>query len=145
MKKYIFLFLIFAGLPILSEAQKTKQSKQTKKTVEVEVIKEKDTQKKIIRTNVDGKVKEEIYRGNEADAKVQEIRKTYGAQENNDKKVEVEVKEIKGKKTMTLTETVDGKVTVSKYEGEEAERKLKVLQVSPPNKTVKKSKDLKKL
>jgi predicted methyltransferase MtxX (methanogen marker protein 4) len=142
MKKYIFLFLIFAGLPILSEAQKTKQ---TKKTVEVEVIKEKDTQKTIIRTNVDGKVKEEIYRGSEADAKVQEIRKTYGAEENRDKRLEVEVKEVNGKKTMTITETVDGKVTVSKYEGEEAERKLKELQVSPPNKTVKKSKDLKKL
>lgn len=142
MKKYLYLSLIFAGLPFLSEAQKTKQ---TKKTVEVVVVKEKDTQKTIIRTNEDGKVKEEIYRGNEADARVKEIRKTYGAQENKDKKVEVEVKEIKGKKTMTLTETVDGKVTVSKYEGEEAERKLKELQVVPPNKTVKKSKDLKKL
>ena len=55
------------------------------------------------------------------------------------------MKEINGKKTVTLTETVDGKVTVSKYEGEEAERKLKELQVRPSNKIEKKSKDLKKL
>ena len=65
---------MFAGLPVIVSAQKTKE---VKKTVEVEVIKENNDTKTVIRTTENGKVKEEIYKGSEAEARLEEIRKEY--------------------------------------------------------------------
>ena len=142
MKIHQILFLVFAGLPVLLNAQKTKE---VKKTVEVEVIKENNDIKTVIRTNENGKVKEEIYKGSEAEAKLQEIRKDENTNEPKDHALEVEVQEINGKKTVKVTETINGQTTVTEYEGKAADKKLKELQVPVPAKPNKKSKDLKKL
>jgi len=142
MKIHQMLFVIFAGLPVIVSAQKTKE---VKKTVEVEVIKENNDTKTVIRTTENGKVKEEIYKGSEAEAKLEEIRKEQNTNEPKDHALEVEVQEINGKKTVKVTETINGQTTVTEYEGKTADKKLKELQVPVPEKPNKKSKGLKKL
>ncbi|MDC1243968.1 hypothetical protein N8Z79_00790 [Crocinitomicaceae bacterium] len=142
MKIHQMLFVIFAGLPVIVSAQKTKE---VKKTVEVEVIKENNDTKTVIRTTENGKVKEEIYKGSEAEAKLEEIRKEQNTNEPKDHALEVEVQEINGKKTVKVTETINGQTTVTEYEGKAADKKLKELQVPVPEKPNKKSKGLKKL
>ena len=131
MKIHQILFLMFAGLPAIVSAQKTKE---VKKTVEVEVIKENDDTKTVIRTTENGKVKEEIFKGKEADAKLKEVQKTYNTNDNKDHTLDVEVKEINGKKTVKVTETLNGKVTISEYEGKKADKKLKELRIPVPPK-----------
>lgn len=142
MKIHQMLFVIFAGLPVIVSAQKTKE---VKKTVEVEVIKENNDTKTVIRTTENGKVKEEIYKGSEAEAKLEEIRKEQNTNEPKDHALEVEVQEINGKKTVKVMETINGQTTVTEYEGKAADKKLKELQVPVPEKPNKKSKGLKKL
>ncbi|MDC1202835.1 hypothetical protein N8017_00590 [Crocinitomicaceae bacterium] len=142
MKIHQMLFVIFAGLPVIVTAQKTKE---VKKTVEVEVIKENNDTKTVIRTTENGKMKEEIYKGSEAEAKLEEIRKEQNTNEPKDHALEVEVQEINGKKTVKVTETINGQTTVTEYEGKAADKKLKELQVPVPEKPNKKSKGLKKL
>ena len=137
MKTHQILFLMFAGLPVIVSAQKTKE---VKKTVEVEVIKENNDTKTVIRTTENGKVKEEIFKGKEADAKLKEVQKTYNTNDNKDHTLDVEVKEINGKKTVKVTETLNGKVTISEYEGKEADKKLKELKIPAPPKTKSKPK-----
>lgn len=122
---------MFAGLPVIVSAQKTKE---VKKTVEVEVIKENNDTKTVIRTTENGKVKEEIFKGKEADAKLKEVQKTYNTNENKDHTLDVEVKEVNGKKTVKVTETINGQTTVTEYEGKAADKKLKELQVPVPPK-----------
>ena len=122
---------MFAGLPVIVSAQKTKE---VKKTVEVEVIKENDDTKTVIRTTESGKVKEEIFKGKEADAKLKEVQKTYNTNDNKDHTLDVEVKEINGKKTVKVTETLNGKVKISEYEGKKADKKLKELRIPVPPK-----------
>ncbi|MDG2152846.1 MAG: hypothetical protein P8K10_02815 [Crocinitomicaceae bacterium] len=131
MKIHQILFLMFAGLPVIVSAQKTKE---VKKTVEVEVIKENDDTKTVIRTTENGKVKEEIFKGKEADAKLKEVQKTYNTNNNKDHTLDVEVKEINGKKTVKITESLNGKVTISEYEGKKADKKLKELRIPVPPK-----------
>jgi len=142
MKIHQMLFVIFAGLPVIVSAQKTKE---VKKTVEVEVIKENNDTKTVIRTTENGKVKDEIYKGSEAEAKLEEIRKEQNTNEPKDHALEVEVQEINGKKTVKVTETINGQTTVTEYEGKAADKKLKELQVPVPETPNKKSKGLKKL
>ncbi|MDO7586220.1 MAG: hypothetical protein MUQ88_00105, partial [Flavobacteriaceae bacterium] len=100
----------------------------------VEVIKEKNDTKTVIRTTENGKVKEEIFKGKEADAKLKEVQKTYNTNENKDHTLDVEVKEVNGKKTVKVTETINGQTTVTEYEGKAADKKLKELQVPVPPK-----------
>jgi len=126
-----YLLMSFAILPMIATAQKTKE---VKKTVEVEVIKEKNDTKTVIRTTENGKVKEEIFKGKEADAKLKEVQKTYNTNENKDHTLDVEVKEVNGKKTVKVTETLNGKVTISEYEGKKADKKLKELGIPLPPK-----------
>ena len=111
-----------------------KKTKEVKKTVEVEVIKENNDTKTVIRTTENGKVKEEIFKGKEADAKLKEVQKTYNTNENKDHTLDVEVKEVNGKKTVKVTETINGQTTVTEYEGKAADKKLKELQVPVPPK-----------
>ncbi|MDA7761830.1 hypothetical protein N8927_01375 [Crocinitomicaceae bacterium] len=126
-----YLLMSFAILPMIATAQKTKE---VKKTVEVEVIKENNDTKTVIRTTENGKVKEEIFKGKEADAKLKEVQKTYNTNENKDHTLDVEVKEVNGKKTVKVTETINGQTTVTEYEGKAADKKLKELQVPVPPK-----------
>jgi hypothetical protein len=126
-----YLLMSFAILPMIATAQKTKE---VKKTVEVEVIKENNDTKTVIRTTENGKVKEEIFKGKEADAKLKEVQKTYNTNENKDHTLDVEVKEVNGKKTVKVTETLNGKVTISEYEGKKADKKLKELGIPLPPK-----------
>ena len=58
--------------------------------MEVEVIKENNDIKTVIRTNENGKVREEVYKGPEAEAKLQEIRKEQNTNEPKDHALEVE-------------------------------------------------------
>ena len=90
-------------------------------------------------------MREEVYKGPEAEAKLQEIRKEQNTNEPKDHALEVEVQEINGKKTVKVTETINGQTTVSEYEGKAADKKLKELQVPVPAKPNKNRKTLKSL
>ena len=107
MKNQIITILIFGLIPVVSFSQ---QKKEIKNSVEVKVVKENEDTKVVIRTNEDGKVKEEVFKGEEADKKAEEIKERYKTDEANDKKVEVRVEIINGQKIMTVSETIGEKV-----------------------------------
>jgi len=129
MKNQIITILIFGLIPVVSFSQ---QKKEVKNSVEVKVVKENEDTKVVIRTNEDGKVKEEVFRGEEAEKKAEEIRGRYKADEADDKKVEVRVEIINGQKIMTVSETIGDKVSVKVYQGDEVDEKLKELEIEPP-------------
>ena len=93
-------------------------------------IQENNNIKTVIRTNENDKVREEVYKGPEAEAKLQEIRKEQNTNEPKDHALEVEVQEINGKKTVKVTESINGQTTVTEYEGKAADKKLKELNTS---------------
>ena len=98
------------------------------------MVKENEETKVVIRTNEDGKVKEEVFKGEEADKKAEEIKERYKTDEANDKKVEVRVEIINGQKIMTVSETSGDKVSVKVYQGDEVDEKLKEMEIKEPAK-----------
>jgi len=131
MKNQIITILIFGLIPVISFSQ---QKKEVKSSVEVKVVKENEETKVVIRTNEDGKVKEEVFKGEEADKKAEEIKERYKTDEANDKKVEVRVEIINGQKIMTVSETSGDKVSVKVYQGDEVDEKLKEMEIKEPAK-----------
>ena len=131
MKNQFYILLIFGLIPVISISQ---QKKEVKTSVEVKVIKENDETKVLIKTNEDGVVKEEVFKGEEADKKAEEVRERYKAEDANDKKVEVRVEIINDLKIMTVTETIGGKVSVKVYQGDEVDQKLKEFEIEEPPK-----------
>ena len=131
MKNRLYILLVFGLIPVLSFSQ---QKKEVKTSVEVKVVKENEETKVVIRTNEDGKVKEEVFRGEEAEKKAEEIRGRYKVDEADDKKVEVRVEIINGQKVMTVSETTGDKVSVKVYQGDEVDEKLKEMDIKEPAK-----------
>jgi hypothetical protein len=131
MKNQLYILLIFGLIPVISISQ---QKKEVKTSVEVKVVKENEETKVVIRTNEDGKVKEEVFRGEEAEKKAEEIRGRYKVDEADDKKVEVRVEIINGQKVMTVSETTGDKVSVKVYQGDEVDEKLKEMDIKEPAK-----------
>ena len=124
MKNFAFLFTLF----LVSSISFGQVKKEIKKTVEVEVNEENGKIKTVIRTEENGKITEEVYEGEEAIRKADQARGQYKVKDKQDKTIEVEVKENNGIKTMTVKETENGKVKITKYKGKKADEKLKELQ-----------------
>jgi hypothetical protein len=124
MKNFTFLFTLF----LVSSISFGQVKKEIKKTVEVEVNEENGKTKTVIRTEENGKITEEVYEGEEAIRKADQARGQYKVKDKQDKTIEVEVKENNGIKTMTVKETENGKVKITKYKGKEVDKKLKELQ-----------------
>lgn len=131
MKNQLYILLIFGLIPVISISQ---QKKEVKTLVEVKVIKENDETKVLIKTNEDGVVKQEVFMGEAADKKAEEVRERYKAEDANDKKVEVRVEIINDLKIMTVTETIGDKVSVKVYQGDEVDQKLKEFEIEEPPK-----------
>lgn len=125
MKNFAFLFTLF----LVSSISFGQVKKEIKKTVEVEVNEENGETKTIVRTEENGKVTEEVYEGKEAVIKAEKIREEFHADKKEDRTIEVEMKDVNGKKTLVVKETERGKVKISKYQGKKAEKKLKEMQV----------------
>lgn len=125
MKIAISFALIFACSFLFGQIEK----REIRKTVEVEVNEENGETKTIVRTEENGKVTEEVYEGKEAVIKAEKIREEFHADKKEDKTIEVEMKDVNGKKTLVVKETEGGKVKISKYQGKKAEKKLKEMQV----------------
>ena len=124
MKNFAFLFTLF----LVSSISFGQVKKEIKKTVEVEVNEENGKTKTVIRTEENGKITEEVYEGEEAIRKADQARGQYKVKDKQDKTIEVEFKENNGIKTMTVKETENGKVKITKYKGKEVDEKLKELQ-----------------
>ena len=55
----------------------------------------------------------------EAEAKLQETGKEQKSNEPKDQRLEVELQEVNGKKLLKVTETINGKRTVTEHEGKQ--------------------------
>lgn len=135
-KTYTFIAVaLFSLIAVESQAQEVKE---VRKEVRKEVnLKEENGEKTLtITTTENGKVTEEVYKGEAAEAKMAEFEPQAG-----EVREEVNVIENNGEKTVTVTKTVNGETTVEVLTGAEADAKLKEmdLQATPkakPNKEV---------
>lgn len=121
--------LIIAGFSSISFGQN--KVKEVRKEIRKEVRMEDENGKKVltISTTENGITEEEVFEGRAAEEKLKELElgnKSVTAEES--KKVQVEV--IDGKKSIKITTIRNGKETIEKYSGEEAEEKLKQLETA---------------
>tara|TARA_B110000046_G_scaffold101001_1_gene108450 strand:- start:12870 stop:13316 length:447 start_codon:yes stop_codon:yes gene_type:complete len=126
-------------------------AQENQKKIAIESWQEGDSAHVIIRTTDNGIVTEEVYTGKEALRKMEEFNEEMGELGNEElqkevtgksasKSIEVQFREIQGVKTLELKETINGKLTTYIYQGEEAEKKLKELQNTPSNSSLKRVK-----
>ena len=126
-------------------------AQENQKKIAIESWQEGDSAHVIIRTTDNGIVTEEVYTGKEALRKMEEFNEEMGELGNEElqkevmgksasKSIEVQFREIQGVKTLELKETINGKLTTYIYQGEEAEKKLKELQNTPSNSSLKRLK-----
>lgn len=77
-----------------------------------------------VTTTENGVTREEVFKGDEADAKMKEFIDQQPQMQKEIKK-EIDVREHGGEKTVTIRTTEDGKTTEEVFTGLEAEKKLK--------------------
>jgi hypothetical protein len=118
---YLILSIIF-----LSLSTTFVYGQENKKEVRKEFrMEDNDGIKTLYVTTVeDGKVTEEVFKGDEAEAKLKELMVQEPLTQKEIKK-EVEVRERGGKKTVTIKTTENGITTEEVFTGNEAEKKLK--------------------
>ncbi len=115
----IILILCFS---LDSNAQEKK--KEVRKEFKMEEV---DGKKKLtIVTDDHGKVSEEVFVGDAAEAKLAELMQQNPI-EQKEIKQEIDIREHDGKKTVTILTTENGKTTKEVLTGNEAEKKLKEL------------------
>lgn len=136
--KQTYTYIATALLSLIAFGSQAQEMKEVKKEIRKEVnLKEENGEKTLtITTTENGKVTEEVYKGEAAEAKMAEFETKEG-----EVREEVNVIENNGEKTVTVTKTVNGETTVEVLTGAEADAKLKEmdLQVPPkdkPNKEV---------
>jgi hypothetical protein len=126
-KTYTFITAaLFSLIAIGSQAQEVKE---VKKEIRKEVnLKEENGEKTLtVSTTENGKVTEEVYKGEAAEAKMVEFEPQAG-----EVREEVNVIENNGEKTVTVTKTVNGETTVEVLTGAEADAKLKEMDLQLP-------------
>jgi hypothetical protein len=122
MKKIALLGLIIIGSGVVT-AQTEK--KEVRKEVKMEVV---DGEKTLtINTTKGGKSTNEVYRGAEAEQKLQEIE---GSVKSEIITEDVKVTDENGEKVVRITRNENGKVTEEVYKGAEADKKLKELEMN---------------
>ncbi len=131
MKKHILLASVFVMITAVSFGQqKEVQKREIKK--EVEMTEDNGQKKLVIKTDENGKVTEEVYVGEEADKKLEELKGEHKELKADQKTVEVKMEEVNGKKKLTVIENNGGVKTEEIYVGEEADIKLKELEGNKP-------------
>lgn len=134
MKKTLMVGLFAFALTLSASAQEEgrivrKEMNSVRKEVRMEETNGVKTL--TITTDENGKKTEEVYTGEEADKKLAELQSAQGKEEDQIRK-EVKVEEIDGKKKLTIITTKGGRETMEVYAGEEAETKLKELEMGEP-------------
>lgn len=120
--KQTYTFIATAVLSLMAFGSQAQEVKEVKKEIRKEVnLQEENGQKTLtITTTENGKVTEEVYKGEAAEAKMAEFETKEG-----EVREEVNVIENNGEKTVTITKTVNGQTTVEVLTGAEADAKLK--------------------
>lgn len=107
------------------------------KTEEQEIRKEVEMREKngvkvlTIKTTANGIETEEVYKGEEAEKKLAELQ---NGQMEDQVKEEIQVEDHNGVITLTINRTENGKTTTEVLKGEEAEKRLKEMGVTAPEK-----------
>ncbi len=131
MKKHILLASVFVMITAVSFGQQKEVRKREIKK-EVEMTEDNGQKKLVIKTDENGKVTEEVYVGEEADKKLEELKGEHKELKADQKTVEVKMEEVNGKKKLTVIENNGGVKTEEIYVGEEADKKLKELEGKKP-------------
>lgn len=131
MKKRLVLSGIFIIVSVMTFAQQ-KEVKKREIRKEVEMTDDNGQKKLVIKTEENGKVTEEVYKGEEADKKLAELQGDQKELKDGQETVEVKMEEVNGEKQLTVIENKGGVKTEKVYVGAEAERKLKEYEQGKP-------------
>lgn len=96
---------------------------------EVEMREENGVKVLTIKTTANGLETEEVYKGEEAEKKLAELQ---NGQMEDQVKEEIQVEDHNGVITLTINRIENGKTTSEVLKGEEAEKRLKEMGVTPP-------------
>lgn len=130
--------LLFTAASILSISSFAQEEKVVERKVQkqVELTENNGVKKLVIKTTDNGKVTEEVYEGEAADAKLAELESTHSEANEIDSTTEKAIqKEIKmedenGEKVLTIKTNENGEEKLEVYKGEEADAKLKEIENS---------------
>jgi len=138
--KQTYTFIATAVLSLMTFVSQAQEVKEVKKEIRKEVnLQEENGEKTLtITTTENGKVTEEVYKGEAAEAKLAEFETREG-----EVREEVNVIDNNGEKTVTITRTVNGETTVEVFTGAEADAKLKELELDNSKETSPKKLDVK--
>lgn len=130
-KKLLLSVITVAAFGLGVQAQeKVKKEEAVQQEIKKEVkMEEKNGEKTLTITSIENGIRtEEVYKGEEAQQKLDELMANHGELDDKQKeRIEVKMEEIGGKKILTVETTKNGEKTVEKFEGLEAEKKLKEL------------------
>jgi hypothetical protein len=147
MKTTILSVMAIVFLSLNSFGQSKPTEKQVKKEVKKEVRMEEENGVKTLTivTTENGKTSEEIFKGEAAEKKMEELMAASNGmkEEVQSEKKEVRVEEINGVKHLKIITNKNGQETVEEFVGQEAEMKLKELEIEEPIKIEKKKEKVK--
>ncbi len=125
---------LIASVSTYAQTEKT-EKKVEKKEVRKEVKLEEDNGVKTltITTKTGGVVTNEVYTGADADKKLKEM-ESAESMENKEISEDVDVTVENGVKTLRIKRNENGKVTEEVYTGEDADKKLKEMEMAPDTK-----------
>ncbi len=126
MKSLIQFFSILSIL-LVSSSVFAQAKKEIRKEVKME---EHNGEKQLtIVTNENGKVTEEIYKGEAADKKLAEMNQAESMKKEVREEVKVEM--VNGEKVMTIRRIENGNETIEVIKGDEVDQRMKAMEVAP--------------
>ncbi len=126
MKSLIQFFSILSIL-LVSSSVFAQAKKEIRKEVKME---EHNGEKQLtIVTNENGKVTEEIYKGEAADKKLAEMNQAESMKKEVREEVKVEM--VNGEKVMTIRRIENGNETIEVIKGDEVDQRMKAMEVEP--------------
>jgi hypothetical protein len=129
MKGTVVGITIFAATIFSNVAMAQTKTEEQEITKEVEMKEENGEKVLTIKTKANGMETEEVYKGEAAEKKLAELQS--GEMENQVKE-EIQVEDHNGVITLTINRTENGVTTTEVLKGEEAEKRLKEMGVTPP-------------
>lgn len=129
MKGTVVGITIFAATIFSNVAMAQTKIEEQEITKEVEMKEENGEKVLTIKTKANGMETEEVYKGEAAEKKLAELQS--GEMENQVKE-EIQVEDHNGVITLTINRTENGVTTTEVLKGEEAEKRLKEMGVTPP-------------
>lgn len=127
--------IVLLACTLASQAIYAQAREEVKSEIRKEVKLEEENGEKVltIRTSSNGTETVEVYRGEEADKKLQELQVNEAPGKVRE---EVMVEEVNGEKVIRIDRTVDGKTTHEEFRGAEADQKLKEINTDAAPKKV---------